>query len=82
MARRSVFYSRRDLADAYNNYYKLIDTYLKHIRKLHVSYEEILKAPVEELRKIIDFLNIYPTKQQYTEAISFIKPELDHKGNS
>lgn len=45
------------------------------LRRVDITYEEMLAAPEKELRKIIDFLEIEVSQEQYQEALHFILPE-------
>jgi hypothetical protein len=45
------------------------------LRRLDIIYEEITAAPEKELRKIIDFLGIEVSQEQYQEALNFVLPK-------
>lgn len=44
---------------------------------LRIDYEQLLKDPAGEIDRLVTFLGIEPTSEQYLAAINHVKPELD-----
>lgn len=64
-----------ELAALYNQ--RILDFFKRHkqLKKLYLSYEEIVNNPEKELDKIIDYLEINPDKLKYKKALKFILPK-------
>lgn len=43
-------------------------------RRLDLSYEEIINDPLRNIRRIIEFLGLNPSKDQIMNALTFVKP--------
>ncbi len=61
--------------DAYNERINNFFTRHKHLKKLEVKYENLIKTPQKEIRKIIDFLEISPTKEEFEKAVRMVLPK-------
>jgi hypothetical protein len=59
-----------------NDGYKRIDDFMKDKKCLDLKLIDLLEDSENTIRKITDFLDIAPSKEQIRDALSFIRPDL------
>ena len=68
--------NRKFLEKLTANAQERIEAFVKDKKYLKLDLSEIIEQPKETVKKLIDFLEISPTKEQIAAAIDFVKPEL------
>lgn len=60
------------LSEVYNSRIKNFFQSNLNFKKLELSYEKVIEYPERHLKRIISFLEISPSKEQYQKALGFI----------
>ncbi|MHA1213039.1 MAG: hypothetical protein ACTSSH_11310 [Candidatus Heimdallarchaeota archaeon] len=56
--------------------HRRINEFVKDKKSVQIDLPDLIDKPKESIQKLIDFLQITPTKEQIKDALSFIHPEL------
>jgi len=68
------------LSKHYDDWYKYIGDFMKGKNHLDLQYETFLKHPEKEIKRLIRFLDINPTKEEMEKALSVVRPDLNRAG--
>jgi len=68
------------LSKHYDDWYEYISNFMKGKKHIYVKYEEFLKCPEREIKRLIRFLEISPTKEQVNDAMAVVRPDLNRAG--